>query len=81
MDRWLDWLDEMAPEWEFSYPEHKHTTKGKFDHDLRHMQVTLYRHLNTDAHLKVQMTKDHMVLHKLAWNVVKISTEEYDTYT
>ena len=77
MAEWIDWLDTMAPDWEFGYPDSPHVAKNSFALELLFSYELGHKHLDSCAHMRVCMPKEQMILHKLAWNVDNIADNKY----
>lgn len=73
MAPWIDWLDKMAPEWDFAYAGSPHIEKNGFSATLLMQYKEGMKNNDRCAHMRVSMTEGHMLLHKLAWNVHNIA--------
>lgn len=78
MKDWIDWLDTMAPDWDFAYGGGLTIDSMEFSLQLLFDYEAGGKNNPRCAHMRVGMTEEQMMLHKLTWDVDNIADNERD---
>lgn len=78
MCRWLDFLEDYCPSWDFCYSATSistNTNKDSFAPYLRKCAIGIFDNIGTPAHMQIKLDDKDMMLLKLSWEDVQATKD------